>query len=595
MPYIGNQPGTGVRSRFIYTATASQTTFSGADDNSKTLKYADSDYIDVYLNGVCLVPGTDYTASTKTSVVLTQAASLNDTLEVVAYDIATISDTVSKADGGTFEDGVTIRTADNTTQLTLESTDADADLGPILDLFRNGGSPADSDFIGQVRFQAKDDGGNVHQYAKILGQISDVTGGTEDGTLGIRTILAGTDTRRIDLTPTETVINEDSKDLDFRVESDGNANMLFVDGENNKVGIANNAPKEALNVSGAHVVEGDHATGVNAMGGSAGILLHATGDTGFVTATSSGSNNRNLQVRALNAGSANSNQLRLDYLGNVGIGSSLPSSTYKFVVQSSTNQVTQLNYNSNASFTQDLHAWDTFRAGTSSFNFGRMRTNVGGSPDSEFIFNGAGTANADGSWVGGGADYAEYFEWKDGNSDSEDRVGITVKLDGNKIVAATSDDDTSLIIGAISSRPAVIGDAAWNKWKDKYETDAYGRYIREEYTVTEWTVPEVKDDEGNITSEEVKHSYQTDLIPSNLTAPDNATVISEDDNEEKLTRRKLNSSFDDSITYVSREERPEWDTVGMMGKLRIRKGQPTGDRWIKMRDISDTVEEWLVR
>ena len=107
MPYIGNQPGTGVRSRFIYTATASQTTFSGADDNSKTLKYADSAYVDVFLNGVCLVPGTDYTASTKTSIVLTQAASLSDTLEVIAYDIASMADTVSKADGGTFDGNVT--------------------------------------------------------------------------------------------------------------------------------------------------------------------------------------------------------------------------------------------------------------------------------------------------------------------------------------------------------------------------------------------------------------------------------------------------------------------------------------------------------
>jgi len=107
MPYIGNQPGTGVRSRFIYTATASQTTFSGADDNGKTLKYADSDFVDVYLNGICLVPVTDYTSTSKTSVVLTQAASLNDTLEVIAYDIATIADTVSKADGGTFEATVT--------------------------------------------------------------------------------------------------------------------------------------------------------------------------------------------------------------------------------------------------------------------------------------------------------------------------------------------------------------------------------------------------------------------------------------------------------------------------------------------------------
>ncbi len=107
MPYIGNQPGTGVRNRFIYTATASQTTFSGADNNSKTLSYADSNYIDVYLNGVCLEPGTDYTANTKTSVVLTQAASLNDVLKVIAYDVASMDDSISKADGGTFEANVT--------------------------------------------------------------------------------------------------------------------------------------------------------------------------------------------------------------------------------------------------------------------------------------------------------------------------------------------------------------------------------------------------------------------------------------------------------------------------------------------------------
>ena len=142
MPYIGNQPGTGVRSRFIYTATASQTTFSGADNNSKTLKYADSDYIDVYLNGVCLVPGTDYTASTKTSVVLTQAASVSDTLEVVAYDIATISDTVSKADGGTFEGdlGITNSSPDLTlTNNTTEDTDGGRESTVIFKGEQSGG------------------------------------------------------------------------------------------------------------------------------------------------------------------------------------------------------------------------------------------------------------------------------------------------------------------------------------------------------------------------------------------------------------------------------------------------------------------------
>ena len=128
MPYIGNQPGTGVRNRFIYTATASQTTFSGADNNGKTLKYADSDFVDVFLNGVCLVPVTDYTSTSKTSIVLVQAASLNDTLEVIAYDIATISDTVSKADGGTFNGDLVINNSSPDITLT-NNTSEDTDGG----------------------------------------------------------------------------------------------------------------------------------------------------------------------------------------------------------------------------------------------------------------------------------------------------------------------------------------------------------------------------------------------------------------------------------------------------------------------------------
>ena len=63
----------------------------------------------------------------------------------------------------------------------------------------------------------------------------------------------------------------------------------------------------------------------------------------------------------------------------------------------------------------------------------------------------------------------------------------------------------------------------------------------------------------------------------------------------KLKRRKLNPDWNKDTSYISRVDRKEWDTVGLMGKLRLKKGQPTGTNWIKMRDISDTVEEWLVR
>lgn len=106
MAYIGKAPGFGIRNRYYYTATASQTSFSGLDDNSQTLAYADSKYMDVYLNGVLLVAGTDYTAATGTSVVLTSGAAASDILEMVVYDIFSVADTVSASLGGTFSGDV---------------------------------------------------------------------------------------------------------------------------------------------------------------------------------------------------------------------------------------------------------------------------------------------------------------------------------------------------------------------------------------------------------------------------------------------------------------------------------------------------------
>jgi len=222
------------------------------------------------------------------------------------------------------------------------------------------------------------------------------------------------------------------------------------------------------------------------------------------------------------------------------------------------------------------------RAATSGYDLLHARS--GGTADSEFIVRGDGNALCDGSFSGGGADYAEYFEWSDGNSDSQDRTGYTVVLDGNKIKLATSDDAAANVIGAVSANPSVVGDSDIERWKGKYLLNDFGAYQTEEYTETWWI------DENN-----VKHSYNTDKIPDDVTVPDDATVDTKDANDNTLIRRKLNPDYDADQAYVSREDRKEWATIGMMGKLRIRKGQPTGDRWIKMRDISDNVEEWLVR
>ena len=98
MAYIGRSENFGVRSRFQYQATAGQISFSGSDANSLTLTYTDSLYLDVYQNGILLVPGDDYTATTGTTVVLVQGASLNDIIEMVVYDTFSVANSYTKTE-----------------------------------------------------------------------------------------------------------------------------------------------------------------------------------------------------------------------------------------------------------------------------------------------------------------------------------------------------------------------------------------------------------------------------------------------------------------------------------------------------------------
>tara|TARA_Y100000748_G_scaffold129911_1_gene108862 strand:+ start:3798 stop:4799 length:1002 start_codon:yes stop_codon:yes gene_type:complete len=108
MSYIGPSIETGFRQRYVYTATAGQTSFSGNDSVGISLTYTDSEYLDVYQNGVLLVPGSDYTATTGTTVVLVTGASADDKVEMIAYQAFGVADTVSRADGGAFGGAVSM-------------------------------------------------------------------------------------------------------------------------------------------------------------------------------------------------------------------------------------------------------------------------------------------------------------------------------------------------------------------------------------------------------------------------------------------------------------------------------------------------------
>ena len=106
MPYIGTSPSNGVRRVYTYTASGSQTTFTGASNEGQTLSYVDTNYIDVYQNGVLL--GTaDYTSTSGTSVVLDTGATSNDIIVIIVYDVFSVADVVSKTSGGTFDGNIT--------------------------------------------------------------------------------------------------------------------------------------------------------------------------------------------------------------------------------------------------------------------------------------------------------------------------------------------------------------------------------------------------------------------------------------------------------------------------------------------------------
>lgn len=117
-----------------------------------------------------------------------------------------------------------------------------------------------------------------------------------------------------------------------------------------------------------------------------------------------------------------------------------------------------------------------------------------------------------------GADFAELFEWVDGNSNNEDRRGLFVALDGDKIKLANADDD---YIGVISGEQAFVGNTASEEWQGKYLTDVFGTRLYQEIETSTGTT----------------------------------------------TQYILNPDYNPNEEYVMRENRKEWGTVGLLGQV----------------------------
>ena len=91
MSYLGKTPTQAVRQRYVFTAAGGETSISGADDNSNALVYTDGEYVDVMLNGVTLISGTDYTTTTANTIGGLTALTASDVVEVMVYDVFSVA------------------------------------------------------------------------------------------------------------------------------------------------------------------------------------------------------------------------------------------------------------------------------------------------------------------------------------------------------------------------------------------------------------------------------------------------------------------------------------------------------------------------
>lgn len=149
---------------------------------------------------------------------------------------------------------------------------------------------------------------------------------------------------------------------------------------------------------------------------------------------------------------------------------------------------------------------------------------------------GNGVTYAKGAYNSTGADYAEYIEWADGNSDEEDRRGYFVTYDETKtnmMRIANSGDD---VIGIVSGNPCIIGNSD-ESWRGKFIFDEFGCHVYEDI------------------EEELEYIDENGDIQTK---------------KETVNTFKVNPDYDESSKYIQRSDRKEWATVGFIGVLSVR-------------------------
>jgi hypothetical protein len=193
---------------------------------------------------------------------------------------------------------------------------------------------------------------------------------------------------------------------------------------------------------------------------------------------------------------------------------------------------------------------------------------------SKLSVNQAGNLRAAGTISPNSADYAEFFESENGKEIS---IGTAVVVGKEGTVRPAKQGE--IPIGIVTKTPGVLGNNPM-EWPKQYLRDEYGNPIMENY-----------EEEVPISAEAAEELKTLLENGEKLSAKDKKRLLK----KAKGTRPKLNPEYDPQQQYRSREERAEWQIVGLLGQLHLTKGQPVAPQWVKLRDVSPNVELYLVK
>jgi len=254
-----------------------------------------------------------------------------------------------------------------------------------------------------------------------------------------------------------------------------------------------------------------------------------------------------------------------------------------------------------------------------------------------------GRCYSSGGWHTTNQDYGEYFESANG-SVIPAGTPVTLTTDG----AVTPSKKGEIPIGIVTNNSAVVGNS-YKEWPKKYLRDDFGNVLMENHSeeVMVPNKPIVKKERQKVQKQIVeKEITRTDvvyrdgkyrqvetkeMVHNEVEGPIFEEVDLYDEKGERILgkcqipvmesyeveievldekgdpvmvgsgkyenkeRPKLNPAYDETKKYILREDRPEWNCVGLLGQLPLLKGQPVANTWVKIRDLSENLELWLVK